>query len=449
MLLNFKIKNFKSFYNKTEISMLADSGKRDFKDRLIDIGEKKNIKKYVLPSMVIYGANASGKTNIIYAINMLRQIVINGTIKKQIKNKDINELEICPFIHDEKKLSEPMHLEITFKTEENIYNYYIEINASYLNQTRKIVREELNAIDYKKIGTSVKENITRIYKREEDTVEINKDLNVLKILGKDENFIDNLDSLQKTLSENLDKEDLFLTTGFKSMISLKISSDILKWFQEKLITVVDFNVKEPLVNFDDTENNEITVFRNKQLDKLIEIADFGPQKIGYIKDNNTGKYTLNSFYKSNDGNPGLMVNSKEIESKGTIKLIDFWIGFMEYFKRGGVFILDEFDCSIHPELVSGIIDLFNNKEINKNNSQLIFNTHNPLYLQKKFFRRDQIMFVEKDEETYISSVYKLSNIELRNDANYMKNYFEGKFGALPFIDFESALDVEEGADDNI
>ena len=165
MLLNFKIKNFKSFYNKTEISMLADSGKRDFKDRLIDIGEKKNIKKYVLPSMVIYGANASGKTNIIYAINMLRQIVINGTIKKQIKNKDINELEICPFIHDEKKLSEPMHLEITFKTEENIYNYYIEINASYLNQTRKIVREELNAIDYKKIGTSVKENITRIYKR--------------------------------------------------------------------------------------------------------------------------------------------------------------------------------------------------------------------------------------------------------------------------------------------
>ncbi len=449
MLLNFKIKNFKSFYNKTEISMLADSGKRDFKDRLIDIGEKKNIKKYVLPSMVIYGANASGKTNIIYAINMLRQIVINGTIKKQIKNKDINELEICPFIHDEKKLSEPMHLEITFKTEENIYNYYIEINASYLNQTRKIVREELNAIDYKKIGTSVKENITRIYKREEDTVEINKDLNVLKILGKDENFIDNLDSLQKTLSENLDKEDLFLTTGFKSMISLKISSDILKWFQEKLITVVDFNVKEPLVNFDDTENNEITVFRNKQLDKLIEIADFGPQKIGYIKDNNTGKYTLNSFYKSNGGNPGLMVNSKEIESKGTIKLIDFWIGFMEYFKRGGVFILDEFDCSIHPELVSGIIDLFNNKEINKNNSQLIFNTHNPLYLQKKFFRRDQIMFVEKDEETYISSVYKLSNIELRNDANYMKNYFEGKFGALPFIDFESALDVEEGADDNI
>lgn len=448
MLLDFKIRNFKSFYNETEISMLADSGKRDFKERLIDINKEK-IKKYALPSMVIYGANASGKTTIISAINMLRQIVINGTIKKQIKNKYISELEICPFIHEAKKMNQPMHLEITFKTEENIYNYAVEISASYLNPIRKIVKEELNVIEYKVVGTSVKENKTNIYIRTENNVELNKELNILKILGKDEEFIDSLENLQKILSENLDKEDLFLTTGFKSMISLKLSTDILRWFQEKLITVVDFNAKEPLINFEDTENNEITVFRNKQLDKLIEIADFGPQKIGYIKDNNTGKYTLNSFYNSIGTTQGLMVNSKEIESKGTIKLIDFWMGFMKYFKKGGIFVLDEFDCSIHPELVSGIIDLFNNRDINKNNSQLIFNTHNPLYLQKKFFRRDQIMFVEKDEETYISSVYKLSDIELRNDANYMKNYFEGKFGALPFIDFESALESKEGADGDI
>ena len=255
-----------------------------------------------------------------------------------------------------------------------------------------------------------------------------------------------MENLEKTFSENLDKEDLFLTAGFKSMISLKISNDILNWFQEQLITVVDFNVKEPLVSFEDNEDQEMKVFRNNQLDKLIKIADFGPQKIGYMKDNNTGKYTLNSFYNPKGAKQGIIIDSKTIESKGTIKLIDFWIGFMEFFKKGGVFILDEFDCSIHPELVSGIIDLFNNKDINKNNAQLIFNTHNPLYLQKKFYRRDQIMFVEKDEETYMSNVYKLSDIEIRNDASYMKNYFEGKFGALPFIDFESALDIKEGAD---
>lgn len=446
MLLNFKIKNYKSFYDETEISILANSAKRDLNDRLINVSGKKSVKKNTLPSMVIYGANASGKTSIISAINMLKQIVINGTIKKQIKNKDIKELDICSFIHDNKKLNEPIHLEITFKTDEYIYNYLINVIATYINPLRKIVSEELNIVEYKKIGTSVKENKINIYKRFENRVELNKDLNAIKLLGKDDKFSKELDSLEKTFSENLDKEDLFLTTGFKSMISLKMSSDILNWFQEKLITVVDFNVKEPLVSFDDNEDNEMKVFRNKQLDKLIKIADFGPQQIGYIKDNNTGKYTLNSFYSPKGSRQGIIIDSKTIESKGTIKLIDFWIGFMEFFEKGGVFVLDEFDCSIHPELVSGIIDLFNNKEINKNHAQLIFNTHNPLYLQKKFFRRDQIMFVEKDEETYMSSVYKLSDIEIRNDANYMKNYFEGKFGALPFIDFETALDIEKGAD---
>lgn len=252
--------------------------------------------------------------------------------------------------------------------------------------------------------------------------------------------------MEKTFSENLDKEDLFLTTGFKSMISLKIASDILKWFEEKLITVVDFNVKEPLLNFEDNGEEGTKVYINEQLDKLIKVADFGPQQIGYVKDNNTGKYTMTSFYSSKGASSGIKIDSKAIESKGTMKLIDFWIGFLQYFNKGGIFVLDEFDCSIHPELVGGIIDLFNNRDINKNNAQLIFNTHNPLYLQKKFFRRDQIMFVEKDETTYMSTVYKLSEIELRNDANYMKNYFEGKFGALPFIDFEAALDTEKGAD---
>lgn len=446
MLLDFKMKNFKSFYNNTDISMFADNAKRDLKDRLINVSGKKTIKKNALPSMVIYGANASGKTSIISAINMLKQIIINGTIKRQIKNKDIKELDICSFIHDNKKINEPIHLEITFKTDENIYNYLINVIATYLNPTRKIVSEELNIVYYKKLGSSVKENKINIYKRFENSVELNKEAEAIILLGKDEGFSEELDKLEKTFSENLDKEDLFLTTGFKSMISLKMSSDILNWFQEKLITVVDFNVKEPLVSFDDNEDNGVKVFRSKQLDKLIKLADFGPQKMGYIKDNNTGRYTLNSFYTPRGSNQGIIIDSKTIESKGTIKLIDFWIGFMEYFKKGGVFILDEFDCSIHPELVSGIIDLFNNTEINANNAQLIFNTHNPLYLQKKFFRRDQIMFVEKDENTYMSSVYKLSDIELRNDANYMKNYFEGKFGALPFIDFETALDIKEGAD---
>lgn len=444
MLLEFKMQNFKSFYDETTISMFADNAKKEYKERLININDEKSITKKVIPAMVVYGANASGKTSIISAINMLKQIIINGTIKKQIKNKDIQELDICSFIHDSKKINEPIQLEITFKTDSYIYNYMLNIIATYIKPLRKIVNEELNIVEYKNVGTSVKEVKTNIFKRCESKVELNKDSKIIKMLGKGEEYSNEAINLEKIFTENLDKEDLFLTTGFKSMISLKVSNDILNWFSEKLITVVDFNVKEPLISFDDNEDNEMRVYRNEQLDKLIKIADFGPQEIGYIKDSNTGKYLLNSLYTPKGSKEGLIINSKSIESKGTIKLIDFWIGFMEFFKNGGVFVLDEFDCSIHPELVGGIIDLFNNKEININNAQLIFNTHNPLYLQNRFFRRDQIMFVEKDENTYMSNVYKLSDFDLRNDVNYMKNYFEGKYGALPFIDFESALDIKRG-----
>ena len=152
-----------------------------------------------------------------------------------------------------------------------------------------------------------------------------------------------------------------------------------------------------------------------------------------MKDENEGKFVLRSMYEPEGlkGKGGIIINSKDIESKGTTKLIDFWMKFIESFNKGGIFIIDELDSSIHPELIGGIIDLFNNRDINKNNAQLIFNTHNPLFLQKRFFRRDQILFIEKDKDNYISNVYKLSDFDVKNENNYMKKYFEGQFGALP------------------
>lgn len=438
MLLELKLKNYKSFYNETIISMIAENGKQEYKERLIEV--QNNIKKNVLPAMVIYGGNASGKTSIISALNLIKQIVINGTIKKQINNKEITKIEISSFIHEMKKYKEPILLEVKFKTDLNIYNYVLEIFANYIQNTRKIVKEELNIINYVKDGSSVKEKVLNLYTRKEDSIILNNSDELMKVYEKDISYSNEIKSLEKTFSDNLDKEDLFLTTGFKSMINLKIETDIIQWFQNKLVTIVDFYNNEPILKFNNVSEEKGNVYRSRSIDRLIKKADFGPQDMGYIKENNSEQYALCSFYKLKGSKEGIIINSKNIESKGTIKLIDFWISFRKYFDNGGIFVLDEFDSSIHPELIGGIIDLFNNPDINKNNAQLIFNTHNPLFLQKRFFRRDQIMFVEKDSETYMSSVYKLSDYDVRNDVNYMKNYFEGNFGALPFIDFESVLD---------
>ena len=445
MLIELKIKNFKSFYNSAMISMVADNKKREMKERLIKIAGNDNTEKNILPSIVIYGSNASGKTSIINAFQTLKDIIINGTIKKQINNKSINDLELDSFIHDAKKMKEPIEFNITFKTNINIYNYILKIIASSIdNEERKIKEEELNIVNYKVKGTSIQKEKINIYKRDEKEISISGDI-IEKVLNEDLSYLKETEKLVEILSKNMDDQDLFLTAGFKSNISLKTANDIVNWFQDYLITVIDFNDSKLLIKANDNIKDNV-IYMNKSLENLTKMADFGPQRIVFVKNKDTGNYELTSLYEPKETKTGLAIDSRGIESRGTVKLLEFWIPFMKNFKKGSTFILDEFDSSIHPELIGGILDLFNNPEINTAHSQIIFNTHNPLYLQKRFFRRDQIMFVDKDEDTYISSVYKLSDFNVRNDNNYMNKYFEGEFGALPYIDFASALENSEEDD---
>ena len=219
MLIDLKIKNFKSFYNSTTISMVADNKKSEMKERLIKIAGNKRTEKNILPSMVIYGANASGKTSIINAFQTLKDIITNGTIKKQIDNKSIKDLELDSFIHDANKMKEPIEFDITFKTDLNIYNYVLKIIATSIDkEERKIVGEELNIVKYNVDGTSIREVKMPIFKRNEKEVTIIED-NIEKLLEEDMSYLD-IKKLTEILSQNMDSEDLFLTAGFKSNISL-------------------------------------------------------------------------------------------------------------------------------------------------------------------------------------------------------------------------------------
>lgn len=450
MLIDFRMKNFKSFYNETDISLVADNTKQEYKERLIEVNGKGKAKKKILPAMVIYGSNASGKTTIINALQTMKEIILNGTIKTGI-DKNIDLLDISSFIHDIEKRKEPIVFDITFKNKLYTYNYKVGIKLVSPNEFDKkhVDYEEFNIIDYIKTGSSIKEKKINLFKRVSNKVILNTRKEVLEIYEKHDNYIDDLKNKEIGFNENLDTKEIFLTNSFKGSISLKITSDVIDWFENKLITIIDFSTRNLSLIIPECDLKDNEIYCNNVLAKLVNMADFGPQKIGYAsneKDGNNRKYKQKSAYKIKGINGNIIIDSDLIESRGTRKLIDFSMEFIQYFDEGGVFVLDEFDASIHPELVGGIIDLFNNKEVNKNNAQLIFNTHNPLFLQKRFFRRDQIMFVEKNSETYMSSVYKLSDFDTRNDKNYMKNYFEGKFGAIPFVDFEYAL-IEDIASD--
>ena len=159
--------------------------------------------------------------------------------------------------------------------------------------------------------------------------------------------------------------------------------------------------------------------------------------IVYFKENEQLPPALYSVFE-NLNNIGVIAEA--IESYGTLRLINLLLPLMQTFIDGMTLVVDEFDCSLHPMVVMSIIGLFHNPDINKNNAQLIFNTHNPIFLSKDLFRRDEIKFVDRGEDQ-ISELYSLADFptsgkgSVRNTTEYMKNYFVSRYGAIKDIDF--------------
>ena len=111
--------------------------------------------------------------------------------------------------------------------------------------------------------------------------------------------------------------------------------------------------------------------------------------------------------------------------------------------NGGTLVMDEFDASIHPMALMNIINIFHNDEINTRHAQMIFNTHNPIFLTDDLFRRDEIKFVERDKKTNHSIHYALSDFKTaegtRKGEDYMRNYFVSKYGAINDVDFSGII----------
>jgi len=387
MLIDYRFSNFRSFKEMTSLSMIAGR-QTTLNDNLI-----REYDLRVVPSSVIYGANASGKSNIIMSLAVMKDIVLSGSLEANIPN--LKNLELYPFAYQESE--KPMKFEIDFIYGGKRLEFGFEVEVStFKKETRRIVSEFLTYID---------------------------------------------------------KSELFLSRAFKSTISNELADMVLDFFKDELVVVSDFTLKKTNLTFSLEDSPKKDFFAwNKILDGFVKNADFGPQGIAFksnkSEDKESSSMELVSIYKYHDEN--IVIPAELMESRGTLKLVDFAIPFEKLFKSGGVFILDEFDAAIHPELIKGILALFNDSDLNKAGAQLIFTTHNPIYLNNKIFRRDQIRFVEKDTDSFESVIYSLADFgaeEVRNDHNYLINYFKGNYGALPFIDFSKLLDQNSSEED--
>ena len=423
MLLQFKTENFKSFLDEMNFSMTPAPKQKDLEYSILE--HKIGNKTYKgLCSAIIYGPNASGKTNIISAMDVFKEIVLKGNIRNsdELRSPNISEgkLELIP--NNLNRYPKPTKFYIRFVEGELLVEYELKIDLGLFldrNYQRKIEFESLRIND------------KTIYERT-DRIEFFNLKSIEKYLITE--FRENEDSAKAIARNNLNETELFLTNGFKMMFSSKIVSFILEWFEEKFIVIYRADAAEIKSKLDNTEGGKI--FINRTTNDAAKLFGINSNALGYVVPEDGREPQLCSIFKDN----GVAIPAKHFESYGTVRFINIFPLILKALVEGSVLVMDEFDANIHPMALMNIINIFHD-DINKKNAQLIFNTHNPIFLNANIVRRDEIKFVERDDETHLSAHYSLSDFKtsgsngVRKADDYLKHYFLGRYGAVKDIDF--------------
>ena len=412
MILEFSVKNFLSFKEKVTFSMIANSNK-ELNDNYVEIGGNK-----VLKSAAIYGANASGKSNL---FKILTLVVL---MLRSSNSVDINaKLPLIPFKLDKGSVNKPSEFEIKFILDETRYVY------GFIADKDKIYDEYLY---YYPNGRE-----TKIFDR--------TNINEYSYTQKDEKILREIEAknaqnkffLATATNWNFDKTKAaynFLTNGIGTCNNL----EILKNMAYKMYETNPDYLKDFAIDFLQKADFNIEDYQISQIDVPGEFLTAIPEFITKTLPDKPKAYQVLFKHKNSDN-----YLSIDEESLGTQMIFAFIPFLADSLKNKKVLIIDELDKSLHPFLVQYIVEIFNDAEINKNGSQLIFNTHDTNLLDLNILRRDQILFTEKNSETGESDLYSLSDFSVRKQENVEKGYMLGRYGAVPFIKNDFNLWEEE------
>ncbi|MEH1811145.1 MAG: ATP-binding protein [Nostoc sp.] len=417
MLIEFSVGNYRSFKEQVTFSMVAAN--LVAKDKKLDennVFEIDNDLK-LLKSAAIYGANASGKSNLATALNFMRWFMINSSKETQSTEKiGVEQFKLSTETEDK-----PSFFEIVFLINGKRYRYGFEVTIE------KVVSEWLFYVP------KIKE--TRLFERKLNKISVSKRFKA--------------DGIQQKTRHNA----LFLSVS--AQFNVEIAEIILDWLTNRVKIASgldDSGYQRYTVSCLTNNKNKDEIFQLlKKLDlgfydlkvKESEITvDFLPKELpdeikNYIIKNGMAKVTSvqTTHQKFNgEGNPV----STEIfdldnqESEGTQKVFALAGPLVDTLKNGKVLIIDEFDARIHALISRAIVELFNSNETNPNNAQLIFMTHDTNLLNNKLFRRDQIWFTEKNRYG-ATDLYSLAEYKIPDDAPFESDYIQGRYGAIPYI----------------
>ncbi|MCK4614286.1 MAG: AAA family ATPase [Thermoplasmata archaeon] len=409
-LIEFSIENYRSIRDRVTLSLVAAS------DRSLDnnlIRHEALKKDRLLRTAVIYGANASGKSNVLRALHDLRHLITTSH-----EYQKGGKIPYNPFKLDEEWRTRPTNLEVVFIKNGIKYIYGVSFTAE------KVIDEYLYYYPRGRIARIFQRKNTSDYRFTIDAKE------------------------QRFFAEKTPDNVLYLSRA--TQLNYEKTSAAFEWFRDDLRIIGPINPEIDItIDMLKDENSK------KLILKALTEADLGIDDIiGTVQ--NTSVNDLIKAKKLSDrisGDTQIVINEDgsiieikigtlhgkvsfdffEEESEGTQRMFSLIGPWIDALQNGKVLVVDELDTKLHHLLNVFLIKLFHDPTQNKKGAQLIFNTHNTSLLDRNLFRRDQIWFTERDPESGKTELFSLAEFKPRKDKDLKKGYLTGRYGALPFI----------------
>jgi hypothetical protein len=402
-LLQFTVGNYRSFREARTFSMTPSSIQDDPKENVVSTSYYK-----YLTTAAIYGANSSGKSNLVMALAAMKHLVLNS-----VRLNDHDALTFDPFLLNVDGGARPTLFELVYLTEdETRLRYGFEYNE------KQVMKEWL----FVSVGNKKEQPY---FVREEDGIAVNEKL-----------FSEGMGLEERT-------NDNRLFVSLVAQLGGKVSKGVVEFFNSGYDVISGLNTlgyegltEQMFLSRTQETAEALKFFRDLQLGfNDIEASESQTptgQKVVDI-------YTNHNIYDDAGDVAGTQrFKFSKCESQGTQKLFELAGPLFHALSSGCLLVLDELDAKMHPLISRHIIRLFSRTSTNPHHAQLIFTTHDTNILSSRLLRRDQIWFTEKDE-TESTDLYSLMNIVLpdgtkpRGDGNLERNYIKGRYGAIPYL----------------
>ena len=424
MLLQFSLENYLSFKDEAVLSFIGNRSTKEHEPE--NITEKNNLK--ILKSAVVYGANASGKSNLFSGVGYMRRVVLNSFKDAISDDSSISKTKSRAFQLNPNTKGKSSFFEVIFIQKNTQYRYGFEINQGEIEaEWLFYIPNKIEASLFKREGQNIEINGTKF--KEGNKLESKTRENVL--------FLSVCAQFNGEISNSIIDwfKDINIISGvedrsFGGYTTNKIKKDarFRKWVNKFIdfLEITKLSVEEE--NIANINIDELDIPDEKK-----EIKDF-LVAIHNLQKKQKTKSTLKSWHKVFDDNKILVDTVAfdfHMESKGTQKLIYLLGPIYDSLKNGKILFIDELGSRLHSILTKNLLKIFHDG--NKNNAQFVFALHDPSSMENDCFRRDQIYLIEKDQYG-ASSLYSLLDYKkVRNDEKFSKNYLKGNYGAVPYI----------------